>query len=299
MFGHVRGAFTDARQERTGRFELADGGTLFLDEIGNLPATQQAKLLRVLESGQFEPVGASRTRKVDVRWSSRDQCGPRAPVVSEGRFRQDLLFRINTVEIRIPPLRERAADILPLATAALVEPRAALSARPPRLRCRRGARAGAVRLARQRARAAQRRSSARCCWLPGKASRPRTCAWRRARRRRRRSRDMSLEDAERALIRAALATPRGQCQCRGAGTRPVAQRHVPAHGEAWNPHRNLGKRGMMPGQSLPAPTASRRVQWPFERRIAHARARARDSGHASRHRAGRAARAVARAAGCA
>jgi DNA-binding NtrC family response regulator len=120
MFGHVRGAFTDARQERTGRFELADGGTLFLDEVGNLPAAQQAKLLRVLESGQFEPVGSSRTRKADVRLV----CATNADLkrlVSEGRFRQDLLFRINTVEIHVPPLRQRTADVLPLATAALAD----------------------------------------------------------------------------------------------------------------------------------------------------------------------------------
>ncbi len=118
MFGHVRGAFTDARQERTGRFELADGGTLFLDEIGNLPPAQQSKLLRVLESGEFEPVGASRTRKVDVRLIVATNADL-ARQVTEGRFRQDLLFRINTVEIRIPPLRERGADIMPLALAAL------------------------------------------------------------------------------------------------------------------------------------------------------------------------------------
>jgi DNA-binding NtrC family response regulator len=120
LFGHVRGAFTDARQERTGRFELADGGTLFLDEVGNLPAAQQAKLLRVLESGEFEPVGSSRTRKVDVRLV----CATNADLgrlVNEGGFRQDLLFRINTVEIRVPPLRERPQDILPLATATLLE----------------------------------------------------------------------------------------------------------------------------------------------------------------------------------
>lgn len=118
IFGHVRGAFTDARQERTGRFELADGGTLFLDEIGNLPPAQQSKLLRVLESGEFEPVGASRTRKVDVRLIVATNADL-ARLVTEGRFRQDLLFRINTVELRIPPLRERPADILPLAMAAL------------------------------------------------------------------------------------------------------------------------------------------------------------------------------------
>jgi DNA-binding NtrC family response regulator len=120
MFGHVKGAFTDARQERTGRFELADGGTLFLDEVGNLPAGQQAKLLRVLESGQFEPVGSSRTRRVDVRLISATNAdlGQR---VGAGQFRQDLMFRINTVEIHMPPLRQRTADIVPLASAALAD----------------------------------------------------------------------------------------------------------------------------------------------------------------------------------
>jgi len=120
LFGHVRGAFTDAKQERTGRFELADGGTLFLDEVGNLPTAQQAKLLRVLESGEFEPVGSSRTRKVDVRLVCATNADL-ARLVNEGRFRQDLLFRINTVEISIPPLRQRAADILPLATITLFD----------------------------------------------------------------------------------------------------------------------------------------------------------------------------------
>jgi DNA-binding NtrC family response regulator len=118
MFGHVRGAFTDARAERIGRVELADGGSLFLDEIGNLPAGQQAKLLRVLESGEFEPVGSSRTRKVNLRLMAATNADLHG-LVAEGRFRQDLLFRINTIEIHIPPLRERKADIAPLALAAL------------------------------------------------------------------------------------------------------------------------------------------------------------------------------------
>jgi DNA-binding NtrC family response regulator len=118
MFGHLRGAFTDAREERAGRFELADGGTLFLDEIGNLPAAQQAKLLRVLESGEFEPVGSSRTRKADVRLICATNADPRQ-LIHEGRFRQDLLFRINTVEICMPALRSRREDIAPLAVAAL------------------------------------------------------------------------------------------------------------------------------------------------------------------------------------
>jgi DNA-binding NtrC family response regulator len=118
MFGHTRGAFTDARDERVGRVELADGGSLFLDEIGNLPMNQQAKLLRVLESGEFEPVGSSRTRKVNVRLIAATNADLHK-LVREGRFRQDLLFRINTIEIQIPPLRHRRADIAPLGLGAL------------------------------------------------------------------------------------------------------------------------------------------------------------------------------------
>lgn len=129
MFGHLRGAFTDAREERAGRFELADGGTLFLDEIGNLPAAQQAKLLRVLESGEFEPVGSSRTRKADVRLICATNADPRQ-LIHEGRFRQDLLFRINTVEICMPALRTRREDIAPLAAAAL-QSAAKRHGRPP------------------------------------------------------------------------------------------------------------------------------------------------------------------------
>jgi DNA-binding NtrC family response regulator len=114
LFGHVRGAFTDARTDRVGRFELADGGTLFLDEIANISLGQQAKLLRVLETGEFERLGSSKTRTADVRIFSATNADLREEVAT-GRFRQDLLFRLNTVEIRIPPLRERRADILPFA----------------------------------------------------------------------------------------------------------------------------------------------------------------------------------------
>jgi DNA-binding NtrC family response regulator len=110
LFGHVRGAFTDAKSDRVGRFELADGGTLFLDEIANVPPAQQAKLLRVVESGEFERVGSSQTRRVDVRLISATNAALEDEVQA-GRFRQDLLFRINTVEIRLPPLRERREDI--------------------------------------------------------------------------------------------------------------------------------------------------------------------------------------------
>jgi len=114
LFGHVKGAFTDAKGDRLGRFEMADGGTLFLDEIGNLPAAQQAKLLRVVETGEFERVGASRTQSADVRVLSATNADLEA-AVGEGRFRKDLLYRLRTVEIRIPPLRERGEDLEPLA----------------------------------------------------------------------------------------------------------------------------------------------------------------------------------------
>jgi DNA-binding NtrC family response regulator len=114
LFGHVKGAFTDARTERIGRFELADGGTLFLDEIANIPTRQQAKLLRVLETGELERVGSSKTRHVDVRVLSATNADLHAEVEA-GRFRPDLLFRLNTVEIHLPPLRERREDIAPLA----------------------------------------------------------------------------------------------------------------------------------------------------------------------------------------
>ena len=114
MFGHVKGAFTDAREDRIGRFELASRGTLFLDEIANVPLRQQSKLLRVLECGELERVGSSATRKVDVRMLSATNADLQAEA-SEGKFRPDLLFRLNTVEIRLPPLRERVEDIPSLA----------------------------------------------------------------------------------------------------------------------------------------------------------------------------------------
>jgi DNA-binding NtrC family response regulator len=110
LFGHVKGAFTDAKQDRVGRFELADGSTLFLDEIANVPLSQQQKLLRVLETGEFERLGSSRTRKADVRLISATNADLNTEVAA-GRFRQDLLFRLNTIEIRLPALRERRDDI--------------------------------------------------------------------------------------------------------------------------------------------------------------------------------------------
>ncbi len=115
LFGHVKGAFTDAKMDRVGRFELADTGTLFLDEIANVPMNLQAKLLRVLEVGEMERVGSSKTRQVDVRVISATNADL-GTEVQNGRFRQDLLFRLNTIEIHLPPLRERKEDIGPLAT---------------------------------------------------------------------------------------------------------------------------------------------------------------------------------------
>ncbi|HMF07788.1 MAG TPA: sigma-54 dependent transcriptional regulator, partial [Thermoanaerobaculia bacterium] len=114
LFGHVKGAFTDARADRVGRFELADGGTLFLDEIANVPAGQQAKLLRVLETGEFERLGSSRTRKVDVRILSASNADLHAEVAA-GRFRQDLYHRLAAVVLELPRLRARGRDVLNLA----------------------------------------------------------------------------------------------------------------------------------------------------------------------------------------
>ena len=110
LFGHVRGAFTDAKADRAGRFELADGGTLFLDEIGNIPLSQQAKMLRTIETGEFERVGSSRTHRANVRLVSATNSDLGAEVAA-GKFRQDLLFRLNTIQLHLPPLRERRDDI--------------------------------------------------------------------------------------------------------------------------------------------------------------------------------------------
>jgi DNA-binding NtrC family response regulator len=110
IFGHVKGAFTDARADRIGRFELANNGTLFLDEIANVPLRQQAKLLRVLETGELERVGSSQTRRVDVRVLAATNANLQDEAKA-GNFREDLLFRLNTVEIHLPALRERREDI--------------------------------------------------------------------------------------------------------------------------------------------------------------------------------------------
>jgi DNA-binding NtrC family response regulator len=116
LFGHVKGAFTDARADRTGCFELADGGTLFLDEIANMPHAQQARLLRVLQTGELTPVGSSRQKRVDVRVLAATNADV-AKEAADGRFREDLLYRLNTVEIRLPALRDRREDIPDLAAA--------------------------------------------------------------------------------------------------------------------------------------------------------------------------------------
>ena len=114
LFGHVKGAFTDAKTDRAGRFELADESSLFMDEIANIPLNQQAKLLRVIETGEFERVGSSKTLHANVRIISATNANL-ADEVAAGRFRQDLLFRLNTIEIPLPPLRDRREDIISLA----------------------------------------------------------------------------------------------------------------------------------------------------------------------------------------
>ena len=114
LFGHVKGAFTDAKTDRAGRFELADESTLFMDEIANVPLNLQSKLLRMLETGEFERVGSSKTLHANVRIISATNSNL-TDEVTAGRFRQDLLFRLNTIEIPLPPLRERREDIMPLA----------------------------------------------------------------------------------------------------------------------------------------------------------------------------------------
>jgi DNA-binding NtrC family response regulator len=151
LFGHLKGAFTDAKTDRVGRFELADGSTLFLDEIANVPMTQQQKLLRVIETGEFERLGSSKTRKVSVRLISATNADLNQEVEA-GRFRQDLYFRLNTIEIHLPPLRDRREDIPLLAKAFPPPARPALSKAPDRIRSGRHADPDGSPLARQRAR---------------------------------------------------------------------------------------------------------------------------------------------------
>ena len=210
MFGHVKGAFTDAKVDRAGRFELADGGTLFLDEIGNVPPAQQARLLRALEKGEFERVGSSRTQRADVRVVSATNADL-PTMIRDGRFREDLLFRINTVEIRLPPLRERREEILELANAQL-ERKAAQYARTVK-----GFDAGALAALQQYAWPGNVRELnsvvERSLLLAGGdeigAADLRLSA---ARTGPPSLEDMSLEDAERALIRSAIKRNGGSVQ---------------------------------------------------------------------------------------
>lgn len=132
MFGHVKGAFTDAKSTRIGRFELADEGSLFLDEIANTPFSQQAKLLRVLEDSQFEKVGSEKTQTVNIRLITATNSNL-TKAVEEGHFRKDLLYRINTIEIAIPSLRERSEDIIPLANGFLRQAAMKYGSEPKRI----------------------------------------------------------------------------------------------------------------------------------------------------------------------
>ena len=154
LFGHVRGAFTGAAANKKGRFALANGGSIFLDEIGTLPGTLQAKLLRVLQEREFEPLGSERSERVDVRVIAATNRDLRQ-LVAEGKFQEDLFYRLNVIPIQIPPLRERREDI-PVARRALhpkARPAEREGHRPNRGRRRAGP--AALRLARQRARAGE------------------------------------------------------------------------------------------------------------------------------------------------
>ena len=217
MFGHVKGAFTDAKADRSGRFELADGGTLFLDEIGNVPPAQQARLLRALETGEYERVGSSRTQRANVRVVSATNADL-PTMIKDGRFREDLLFRINTVEIRLPPLRERREEIVELATAAL----AALQQYnwPGNVRELNSVVERSLLLA-----AGQEIGVADLRLTPGRAGPPSL-------------EEMSLEDAERALIRSAIR--------RNGGSVPAAAEALGLSRSAM--YRRLEKLGLKPDE---------------------------------------------------
>ena len=206
LFGHVKGAFTDARYDRIGCFELADEGTLFLDEIANMPVRLQAKLLRVLQTGEVQRVGSSRLRYVNARVLSATNADLDAEIAA-GRFREDLLYRLNTVVIQLPPLRERREDIEPLAAHFLAH--YAARYRKPLDAVRRGGAAalrahrwpGNVReLAHGVERAVLMADPARD---RGRRARPRACS--RSAAARRPSTPQSLEDAERVFIEKVLA----------------------------------------------------------------------------------------------
>jgi DNA-binding NtrC family response regulator len=158
LFGHVRGAFTDAKTDRVGYFEMADGGTLFLDEIGTMPVKLQAKLLRVLQTGEFQRVGSSATRRADVRLVSATNADLHAEART-GRFREDLLYRINTVEIRVPSLSDRRADIPLLAEHFLRRHAERYQEGAAGVRSRRHAVPARLRMARQRAGAGAHRGA--------------------------------------------------------------------------------------------------------------------------------------------
>ena len=199
----MRGAFTDAKADRVGRFELADQATLFLDEIANVPMSQQAKLLRVIETGEFERLGSSRTRRVDVRIISATNADLNEEV-NAGRFRQDLLFRLNTIEIRLPaaarPARRHAAPGAALPAAA----RAALSQAAHRFRKRRDADAAGTLVAGQRPRARSRHRTIAVLMAAGPLVKPVDLGLRTAKESAGRLEDMSLEDVECFLIKKAM-----------------------------------------------------------------------------------------------
>ncbi len=181
LFGHVRGAFTDARSDRLGSFEAADGGTLFLDEIGNMPMAQQARLLRVLQTGEFTPVGSSKLRRADVRVVSATNVDIGTEIAA-GRFREDLLYRLNTVEVQLPPLRERREDVPRLALHVLAR-QATRYGKPSSSWRRRRWRRCSITAGPATCASSSTSSSARCCWRRARASSSTT--WRSSRRRRR------------------------------------------------------------------------------------------------------------------
>jgi DNA-binding NtrC family response regulator len=227
LFGHVKGAFTDAKTDRAGCFELADGGTLFLDEIANVSLKQQAKLLRVLESGELQRVGSSRTRQVDVRVVSATNAElPRE--VSEGRFREDLLYRLNTVEIRLPPLRERREDVPLLAAHFLREAGGAIQQAGGGAEPRGDACAARPPVAGQRARAAPRRGARRAHGTGGAGDRRGPRASGAARRRRALVRRADARGRGAAAHPAGPRAARGEREPRRRGARREPQRALPA-----------------------------------------------------------------------
>ena len=167
LFGHVRGAFTGATMTKRGKFALADGGSIFLDEIGTMSTAVQAKLLRVLQEREFEPLGAERTQRVDVRViaaTNRDL----KQMVSDGRFQEDLYYRLNVIPIEIPPLRERRDDI-PVAHRALRREAPPADRQAHRSRRRRASsRRCSATTGRATCASWRTRSSAPSCWPPGR-----------------------------------------------------------------------------------------------------------------------------------